>query len=211
MIVDLLAAAGALIFAYLLGAVPFSYLVARTVSGVDLRRVGSGTVSGTGVGEASGFWPMAAAGLLDIGKGAAAVLPLAGTRPEVAALAAGAAVAGHNWSPFLRAAGGRGISPAMGAAAVLAWPGAVVLLAGLAVGKLARYTSVGSFVSQAALTPILAVTDGRSGLVLGLATVVPMWAKRVAGNRSPPQLTAGALLYRLVRDHDWHENAGRGE
>jgi len=195
-------AALGVVFAFGIGAIPFSYLVARWVSGADLRLVGSGTVSGSGVGEAAGFWPMAAAGLLDIGKGAAAVLPLAGTRPIVAAIAAGAAVIGHNWSPFLRRAGGRGISPAMGAAAVLAWPGALVLLAGLAFGKLARHTSVGSFVAQAALAPVLAITHGTVGWVLGVSVVIPMWAKRMAGNHPPERRAGGVLLYRLVRDHD---------
>jgi glycerol-3-phosphate acyltransferase PlsY len=208
---DAVLAAAALVGAYVLGAIPFSYLVARAASGVDLRSFGTGTVSGSGVGEAAGFWPMAVAGLLDIGKGAAAVLPVAGSRPMVAALAAGAAVAGHNWSPFLRHAGGRGISPAIGAAAVLAWPGALVLLAGLAFGKLARHTSVGSFVAQAALPAVLAVTHESVGLVLGLAVVLPMWAKRVTGNRPPERRVWRILLYRLVRDHDPTGRSGRGE
>jgi glycerol-3-phosphate acyltransferase PlsY len=205
---DTAVVAFAVVFAFGVGAIPFSYLVARWVAGADLRAVGSGTVSGSGVGEAVGFWPMAGAGLLDIGKGAAAVLPLAGTRPVVAAIAAGAAVIGHNWSPFLHRAGGRGISPAIGSAAVLAWPGALVLLAGLALGKLARHTSVGSFAAQAALPPVLAITDGTVGLVLGIAVVLPMWVKRVMGNRPPEPRAWRVLLYRLVRDHD---PAGRSD
>ena len=48
---EALIAAGYLIGAYLIGSIPFSYLTARIVSGTDLRRVGSGTVSGTGVGS----------------------------------------------------------------------------------------------------------------------------------------------------------------
>ncbi len=69
---EALTAAGYLVGAFLVGSIPFSYLMARAVSGVDLRRVGTGTVSGTGVEVTSGFWPMAVAGVLDIGKGAAA-------------------------------------------------------------------------------------------------------------------------------------------
>jgi len=208
---DAAVAALAVVFAFGVGAIPFSYVVARLVSGADLRTVGSGTVSGSGVGEAAGFWPMAVAGLLDIGKGAAAVLPLAGSRPVVAAVAAGAAVTGHNWSPFLRRAGGRGISPAMGASAVLAWPGALVLLSGLALGKLGRHTSVGSFVAQGLLVPVLAITHGTVGLVLGIAVVLPMWAKRMAGNRPPQRWAGRVLIYRLVRDHDPAGRSGGDE
>src|SRR5579875_2596468 len=56
--------------AYLAGAIPFSNLLAGRVSGVDLRRVGSGTVSGTGLYRVAGFRALATAGLLDIAKGA---------------------------------------------------------------------------------------------------------------------------------------------
>lgn len=201
--------AAAFAAAYLIGSVPFSFVVARVVSGVDLREVGIGTVSGSGVGVAAGFWPMALAGLLDIGKGALAVLPLAGSRPMAAAVAGGFAVVGHNWSPFLRAAGGRGISVAIGVCAVLAWPGALVLLAGLAVGKLLHHTALGSVVSQAALPPVLAVTDGGVGLVVGLAAVVPMWAKRVLGNRPPDDPSPSVYLFRWLYDHDPDDGAGR--
>jgi glycerol-3-phosphate acyltransferase PlsY len=201
--------AAAFAAAYLIGSVPFSHVVSRVVSGVDLRDVGIGTVSGSGVGVTSGFWPMALAGLLDIGKGALAVLPLAGSRPMAAAVAGGFAVAGHNWSPFLRAAGGRGISVAIGACAVLAWPGALVLLAGMAVGKVFHQTALGSVVSQAALPPVLAVTDGRVGLVVGLAAVVPMWTKRVLGNRPPAERSFRVFFFRWLYDHDPGGEAGR--
>jgi glycerol-3-phosphate acyltransferase PlsY len=205
---DAVIVAAAFAAAYLIGSVPFSYVVARAVAGVDLRDVGIGTVSGSGVGVSAGFWPMALAGLLDIGKGALAVLPLAGSRPMAAAIAGGFAVVGHNWSPFLRAAGGRGISVAIGVCAVLAWPGSVVLLAGLAIGKVFHHTGLGSVISQAALPPVLAVTDGRLGLAVGLAAVVPMWAKRIVGNRPPADRSVGVYLFRWLYDHDPGEASG---
>ena len=199
---EALIAAGYLIGAYLIGAIPFSYLMTRIASGADLRRVGSGTVSGTGVGTESGFWPMALAGLLDIGKGAAAVIPMAVDRPLLAAVGAGAAVAGHNWSIILGGAGGRGISTAGGALAVLAWPSTVVLALGLAIGRLFRQTGLGSFIAQAALPGVLAVTDGGVGAVLGGAVLVPMWLKRVLGNGPPQERRARVYLSRLLFDND---------
>jgi Glycerol-3-phosphate acyltransferase len=113
------------------GAVPFSNLAARRFSGVDLRRVGTGTVSGTALYQVAGFGPLAVAGLLDVAKGTIGPLLVGRRRPVAAALACGLAVAGHNWSPFLGGAGGRGISPAMGALAVVGWPGMALLLTGL--------------------------------------------------------------------------------
>jgi len=140
---DYLVARGArvVIVSFALGAIPFSNLLAQSVAGTDLRSVGSGTVSGTALYRVAGFAPLAVGGLLDVAKAVPGVLA-AGSAPVVGALAAGAAVAGHNWSPFLRGAGGRGVSPAMGALAVVYWPGAVLLLAGLGVGRLMRQTGL---------------------------------------------------------------------
>jgi glycerol-3-phosphate acyltransferase PlsY len=194
--------AGYLVGAYLLGSVSFSYVVARFFSGLDLRDVGTGTVSGSGVGVAAGFWPMALAGLLDIGKGIAAVVPMAGSRPMVAALAAGAVAIGHNWSIFLRGSGGRAMGTALGATVYMAWEGTVVLGLGLALGKLAGATSVGCFVAQVALPVLLGITRGSVGVVLGLAVVLPQWVKRVMGNKPAEPREARVYLYRLVCDQD---------
>ena len=216
-----LIAVGYLVGAFLVGSIPFSYLMARAVSGVDLRRVGTGTVSGTGVEATSGFWPMAVAGVLDIGKGAAAVFLMAGSHPLLAAFGAGAAAAGHNWSPFLGGAGGRAISVAGGACGTMAWPGVVVLSLGLAVGRLFRQTGIGSFVAQAALPAALALTAGWPstvadpvvGATLGGALVVPMWAKRLLGNGPVRRERPAVYLSRLLFDNEtgWPAGAGRAD
>jgi len=199
---EALVAIGYLIGAYLIGSLPFAYLIARVASGADLRRVGAGTVSGTGVARTSGFWPMAVAGVMDIAKGAAAVLPMADDHPLLAALGAGAVAAGHNWSVFLRGEGGRAISASLGSTVVLAWPGTVVLSLGLAVGRLFRQTGLGSFVSQAALPGVLAATHGEVGAALGGAVVVPMWLKRLLGNGRPRRERPRVYLSRLLFDND---------
>jgi glycerol-3-phosphate acyltransferase PlsY len=188
---------------FLAGAVPFSNLAARRLRGVDLRRVGTGTVSGTALYQVAGFGPLAVAGLLDVAKGAAGPL-LVGRRRPAAALACGLAVAGHNWSPFLGGAGGRGLSPAMGALAVVAWPGTALLLAGLAAGRLAGETALGALAAQAGLVPLLAATRGRRGLFAGIAVLVPLLAKRLAGNAppSPGSRPAQVYLARLLYDRD---------
>jgi acyl phosphate:glycerol-3-phosphate acyltransferase len=59
----------AVIGAYLLGAVPFSQIVSMRVAGTDLRAVGTGTVSGTGLYRIAGLWPLILGGGLDVVKG----------------------------------------------------------------------------------------------------------------------------------------------
>src|SRR2546423_13758476 len=98
--------------AYLAGAIPFSNLIAKRRRGVDLRTIGTGTVSGTSLYEVAGFGALALAGVCDVAKGAVGPVLAGRDRPALQATACAAAVAGHNWSPFLGGAGGRGVSPA---------------------------------------------------------------------------------------------------
>jgi glycerol-3-phosphate acyltransferase PlsY len=189
--------------AWLAGSIPFSNIAAKFRANTDLRSVGSGTVSGTALYQVAGFGPLAIAGVCDVAKGGVGPL-LAGPRdrPGLAAVAAAAGVAGHNWSPWLRGAGGRGISVAMGGLAGAAWPGTVVLAAGLAAGRLARQTGLGGFVADVALVPVLAATQGRRGALAGAAVAVPLLAKRIVGNRPPAERTASVYLHRLLYDCD---------
>jgi glycerol-3-phosphate acyltransferase PlsY len=198
-------AVGIVLLSFVLGSVPSSYIAARALKGVDLRRVGSRTVSGTSLFRVTGFWPMAFTGVFDLAKGAAGPL-LAWDRPVVAALAGGAAVVGHNWSPFLRGAGGRGLAPALGALLVTAWPGAVLLVIGMLGGKSFRQTGLGVCMAELALTPVLAVWGGANGALTGAAIALPMLLKRAMGN-APPATDAGAprwrvYLYRILYDRD---------
>jgi glycerol-3-phosphate acyltransferase PlsY len=196
-------AAAVVAASWLAGSVPTANLFARRIAGVDLRGVESGTVSGTGLYRVAGFGPLAVAGVLDIAKGSVGPLLAGRDRPRLQAAAGAAAVVGHNWSPFLRGAGGRGISPAIGAMLATEPVGAAVLLGGLAAGRLARQTGLGALVADAALVPVLAARRGRQGALLALGVVVPMLAKRLAGNRPPPR--AGrmrVLASRLLFDND---------
>ncbi len=199
----LVAPAAVVAGAYVAGSVPFSQLAARWFAGQDLRRVGTGTVSGTGLYEVAGFGPLAMAGALDVAKGAVGPL-LAGMvlrhwRPRVTdggparggptrgdsclgALAAGAAIAGHDWSPWLRWRGGRGLSPALGSTLVLAPEGAAVLAAGMAVGRIVRQSGAVTAVAIVSLPAVLGASRAGPGVALGLCICVPMLAKRVLGN-----------------------------
>lgn len=197
-----LPAPAVVIAAWLAGSVPFSNVAARLVARRDLRQVGNGTVSGTALYEIAGFGPLAVAGVCDVAKGAVGPLLAGRDRPVVGAVAATAGVAGHNWSPWLGGAGGRGISVALGAFLPLAWPGTLVLAVGLAAGRLTRRTGLGSFLAALALAPVLARTHGRAGAVAGAGVAGTMFAKRVAGNHRPSGPWLRTALHRLVFDHD---------
>jgi glycerol-3-phosphate acyltransferase PlsY len=191
-----------LLISFLVGAIPFSNIVARATRGIDLRDVESGTVSGTSLLHAAGFGALAVAGVFDVAKGAIGPLFAGSDRPVLAAAAVAAAVAGHDWSPFLRGAGGRGFAPSLGGLLVTAWPGTVLLLASLPIGLAIRQTGLTMFIAVVLLAPVLAITNGPSGALTGAAVAVPMLTKRVMGNRPAPAPKGPVYLRRLVFDRD---------
>ncbi|HLT69052.1 MAG TPA: glycerol-3-phosphate acyltransferase [Acidimicrobiales bacterium] len=188
--------------AWLAGSVPFSNIAARRVARVDLRGVGHGTVSGTALYEVAGFRPLAVAGVCEVAKGAVGPVLAGRDRPGLGALAATAAVAGHNWSPWLGGAGGRGVSVALGAFLPLAWPGTVALALGLAGGRLARQTGLGTLIGAAATVPLVRRTHGRAAAAGAAGIVGVMVAKRLAGNRPADPRAAHTYLHRLLFDSD---------
>ncbi len=189
---------------YLAGAVPFSGLAARLLAGVDLRSQGSGTVSGTGLYEVTGFRPLAVAGSLDVAMGAVGPLLAGRRRPILGGLSAGAAVTGHNWSPFLGGAGGRGLSTALGATLAAAPEGTLVLGACMGLGRLVRQTGLASLLGIVALIPVLGRRRGLAGVVLGASLALPMVMKRVLGNGRPEDRSdlGRVFLWRLLFDQD---------
>jgi glycerol-3-phosphate acyltransferase PlsY len=101
---------------YLLGAVPFSYLIGYFSKRIDLRKVGSKNVGGANVFLQAGPFPGVVAIILDLLKGLPFVLiaKKIGLPPISIFFAAMAAVAGHNWSIFLKFSGGQGMGISAG-------------------------------------------------------------------------------------------------
>jgi acyl phosphate:glycerol-3-phosphate acyltransferase len=158
-------------------------------------------VSGAGLYEVAGFGALAVAGVADVAKGAVGPLLAGPDRPALAALATAAGVVGHNWSIWLGGAGGRGISPAMGALLVRDWPGTATLMAGLSC-KAVEATGLGGFLADLALVPVLARARGSAGALMGAAVTAPMLAKRLVGNRPPVRRDLMTYATRLVYDRD---------
>lgn len=160
---DPLIAAVLLMAGYLLGAIPVGLLVGRLTRGTDLRETGSGRTGTTNALRALGPAAAAVVLLLDIAKGAAAVLLARWLYPGAEAewIAAGAglaAVIGHVWPVYIGFRGGRGVATSGGALLALL-PAAVPLPALLMVALIAatRYVSLGSISAAVAMPLVVAV------------------------------------------------------
>jgi acyl phosphate:glycerol-3-phosphate acyltransferase len=137
----------AVLAAYLVGAVPIGWLVARAFGVGDIRRHGSGNIGATNVLRTVGRLPAIVTLLGDVLKGYLAVwlgTVLGGEQPAAAAMAAVAAVAGNCWSVFLGFRGGKGVATGLGAllrlvplATLAAVPVFVIIVASF------RYVSLG--------------------------------------------------------------------
>lgn len=102
--------------AYLLGSVPFSYILTRIIARLDIRLLGDGNAGAKNTTESVGFWAGLLVALLDMGKGGLAVL-LAQRFSEsdiVAFMAGAAAVFGHDFPIYLRFKGGQGMATMTG-------------------------------------------------------------------------------------------------
>jgi glycerol-3-phosphate acyltransferase PlsY len=194
---------------YLLGSIPTAYLVSRWLKNLDLRRYGSGTVSGSMVFEHVARWAVVPVGLFDMGK---AALPTWlglqwGFGAPVAAGAGLAAIAGHNWPVFLGFVGGRGLASFMGVLlAIFPW-GFPWMLVGLAIGWLLGDSAPWALAAIVTL-PLLAYLKGGSPVVAALSggMLLLTLTKRLEANRRPlpppgPERRR-VILRRLFLDRD---------
>ncbi len=176
-----------LIAAYLIGGIPFSFLLAKLAKGVDLRTVGSGNVGATNASRLFAKpWSLLAflaCFALDALKGflpAYFLGPLLADGPLAAWSAAErcmviglAAILGHIYTPYLRFRGGKGVATSFGVfMAAAPWAVIVTGLIGIIVILVSRYVSLGSVI-MAFLLPILVfVHDRGEYVVLALSLVV---------------------------------------
>jgi acyl phosphate:glycerol-3-phosphate acyltransferase len=159
----------ALSIAYLCGSFPTGVILSRWFAGDDVRAHGSGNPSAANVVRTYGFKLGLAVGVLDIIKGIAGVLigRWLGVNATGLALAAVAAVAGHDYSVFLRFRGGKGVATTLGAGLGLAFAAtALAMIFWVAVMLTSRYSSLASLTSLAALPVLIAVTGGPPAFVV---------------------------------------------
>jgi len=134
--------------AYLLGSIPFGYLLVRIFKKEDIREKGSGNIGATNVARAGAKGLGVATLLLDLGKSYAGVAIAQHLAPgiyDVAVAAAVASVVGHVFPVWLGFRGGKGVACALGVYLALSWPsGLGIFLVFVVVFALTRYVSLAS-------------------------------------------------------------------
>ena len=181
--------------AYLLGSVPFGFLIARA-KGVDIRQVGSGNIGATNVFRCVSKTLGILTFVLDLAKGYAGctVLPylfaryLGGATDDMPfRVACGfLTVAGHNWTVFLGFKGGKGVATSAGLLLGLAPAGCGIALAVWAmVFVITRYVSVASIAAALALGAVAWLPFCRQGadwwfpVMLDVLAALAIWRHRV--------------------------------
>ena len=181
--------------AYLLGSIPWGYLLVRLVRKEDIRSVGSGNIGATNVVRSGAKGLGALTFLLDAAKGFAAVVFATGVLPMLparwvqhdaaysfhvsaaAALAALGALLGHLFPVWLRFRGGKGVATAFGVVLAIAWPVALcslgVFLATLAVSRIVSLASLWGAAAMAVAAFVLPPHLDRGWAVLTVLLLVP--------------------------------------
>ena len=169
-----------LVLSYLLGSIPFGVILTRLGGAGDLRTIGSGNIGATNVLRTGRKGLAAATLLLDMAKGAVAVLLVSHLFPGNALLAAAGAFIGHCYPVWLKFKGGKGVATLMGIVVALHWPlGAVYAVVWLGLLAGLRISSVAGM-AAALSAPFAAALFGRFDLVLlllALALIV-FWKHR---------------------------------
>ena len=201
---------GVVLLAYLIGSIPMAYFVGRATKRIDIRRYGSGNVGASNVWVHVGKWVAVSQGSFDmLAKGAFPVYlaQQLGTSPWIVMATGLGAVAGHNWSLYLKFTGGRGITVVLGVLLILAWKELVVGVVVVIVGWLV-FRSSGLWVGIGiALVPALSLGFGEplSVTVLGAGLVAIVAAKRVLSNRDATERKIpwrSVFVQRLLHDRD---------
>jgi glycerol-3-phosphate acyltransferase PlsY len=149
---------GWVVLGYLLGSIPFGYLLVRLTGGGDIRFKGSGNIGATNVARTSGWSVGVATLLLDTAKGFLAVWlteHFTGGNIRFMMFAGFAAILGHVFPVWLKFEGGKGVATAMGVFLAICWPAlATAVFLFLLVAVFWRYVSLAS-ISAAAALPLL--------------------------------------------------------
>ncbi|HEY7680199.1 MAG TPA: glycerol-3-phosphate 1-O-acyltransferase PlsY [Terriglobia bacterium] len=163
------------LLAYLLGSIPFGYLLYRYREGRDIRDTGSGNIGATNVFRAAGMAPAITTLLLDASKGYLAVYLTAHATADSQSARGAAAllvILGHVFPLFLKFRGGKGVATGFGAFLAIA-PFSALICAGIfaLVVLTWRYVSLASITAAAAFPLVMAAREDASPLLLAAAVL----------------------------------------
>ena len=206
-------------FAYLVGAVPTTYLIAKAVGGIDLRSRGSGNVGASNLASQLGKHWFPVVGAIELARGGGPILlghfalglEAYGWALSVTPLFT---IIGNNWSPFLRFTGGRGVGVWSGGLLAMSPPGFLVALMPYLLGWWATRRSAECLAVVLATYPLVCLLLPQRWLLAGapeqLAAIaasgaVLIFIKRITSNgeglaQGVPAIPV--LINRLLRDRD---------
>lgn len=197
-----------LIIAYLLGSIPFGYLITRFSTKKDILKIGWKKTSGSNVFRNVGKWQGTLTGIFDVGKGFLAVwlAQKLGLSLEIQIFSGVAAVTGHNWSCFLKFAGGRGVGTFIGAALALAPAIIGFSLIPFALLSLIWNAAIGTFfLFLGAIFLSIYFNQFEVAGILSILSIVPIWIKRLSPIEEIKKAENKAALIRnrLVFDNNF--------
>ena len=203
------------VFSYLLGSIPFGYLLVRTFRGEDVRQSGSGNIGATNVSRTSPALGVLTL-ILDALKGVAAVLLARALFPGehlLAVLAAMFAILGHVFPVWLRFRGGKGVATGLGSFVVLV-PKAILLMVVVFVLMVMtfRYVSLASIISVAlTVDSFVTIREKKiSPSALPSLDTVQAVAESLYSEFKEQLYTPPSLLLRMVEAGLLGRKAGRG-
>ncbi|MFD2612000.1 glycerol-3-phosphate 1-O-acyltransferase PlsY [Paenibacillus gansuensis] len=168
-----------ILLSYLLGSISFSFIIGKTVKGIDIREYGSGNAGATNTLRVLGKGPAVLVLALDIVKGIAAVWAARALAPDliwVHVLCGIAVIIGHNWPVFFGFRGGKGIATTIGVMATLSLlPALCAGIIALVLVALTRFVSLGSLVFTA-LLPVFLVLWGKPEEIIYTSLLVCAFA-----------------------------------
>ena len=204
-----------ILLSYCWGAIPTAYLVAKYYAKIDITKHGSQNVGASNLAINTNHLIGYLIGAFDaFGKGSLPILISLNIVPiqyEVTPILCGlASIAGHNWSPYIKFKGGRGLSTAIGVLfAFQMWPH--ILLGTLFIGIMGRImtkdNAFWAFVTIIMLPVITLATIGsiENSLIISSGITFLLIAKRITSN-SHPNLENNKyreiLIYRIIWDRD---------
>jgi len=193
-------------FSYLLGSIPFGHIITKLSTKKNILEIGWRKTSGSNVFKNVGKWQGTLTGILDVLKGFLAVFlaQKLGFPLYIQALSGVAAVSGHNWSCFIRFAGGRGIGTLIGAFFALS-PGILKLsLIPFVILALIWNASIGTILFL--LTSIILgfYFQVETVVILCAVSLIPIFIKRLSPIRELKRAENRKSLFlnRLIFDND---------
>lgn len=173
-----------IVLGYFIGSISFSYLIAKKIMKIDIRKHGSGNAGATNTLRVLGIGPAISVLLLDTAKGIVAVL--IGTwlsdTTWVPFAAGMAAIIGHNWPVYYGFRGGKGVATTVGVFATLVFPPALIAgIITILTIVITRYVSLGSLLFMI-LTPVFTLFIGSYSMdytiLASIIAILAIWRHR---------------------------------